>query len=126
MTNRQLAWHAMRLTLGLNILLHGLVRLPHLGAFVDGLVKMFADTPLPVAMVIPFGYVLPVAEAILGALLIVGRGLRYTVLAGMALMAVLEFGTALRSDWSTLSLQLGYSAIYALLLYCAPEPDRQG
>ena len=45
--DRQLAYGILRLTLGVNILLHGLVRLPHLASSADSLVQAFAKTPLP-------------------------------------------------------------------------------
>lgn len=121
MTDKRLAWHALRLTLGLNILLHGLTRLPTLSAFAAGMAKQFSDTPLPEPLVVAFGYVLPVLEAVLGTALLSGKKARYSLLAGMALMAVLQFGTALRSDWATLSLQLGYSVVYFILLYTNQE-----
>jgi len=35
--DRRLAYPILRLTLGVNILLHGLVRLPQLASFADGL-----------------------------------------------------------------------------------------
>src|SRR5260370_8490891 len=52
--DRRLAYLMLRFMLALSILMHGLVRLPHLSAFADGLVKLFAETPLPPAMVSPF------------------------------------------------------------------------
>jgi hypothetical protein len=49
--DRRLAFAFLRFTLGLNPLMHGAVRLPILSAFVAGLVKEFAKTPLPVVVV---------------------------------------------------------------------------
>ena len=37
--DRKLAYVMLRFTLGLSILMHGIVRLPHLSAFADGMVK---------------------------------------------------------------------------------------
>ena len=42
--DRKLAYLMLRFTLGLNILMHGFVRMPHLSAFADGMVKLFAET----------------------------------------------------------------------------------
>ena len=42
--DRRLAYLLLRLTLGINILLHGAVRLPALGAFAEGMVQEFADS----------------------------------------------------------------------------------
>jgi hypothetical protein len=43
--DRRLAFAFLRSTLGLNILMHGAVRLPIMSAFVGGLVKEFAKNP---------------------------------------------------------------------------------
>jgi len=57
--DRRLAYLLLRLTLGINILLHGAVRLPALGAFAEGMVQQFTDTPLLAVAVRLFGLVLP-------------------------------------------------------------------
>jgi thiosulfate dehydrogenase (quinone) large subunit len=96
--------------------MHGLVRLPHLNAFADGLVKQFGETPLPALMVRPFAIVLVFLEAIVGLLLLLGLRTRAALILGSAAIAALVFGTALRSDWNTLAIQLLYAAVYAALL----------
>ena len=114
--DRKLAYLVLRFTLGLSVFMHGLVRLPHLNAFADGLVKTFSDTPLPTLLVRPFALVLVFVEAIVGLLVLLGLWTRGALLVGSAPMAALIFGTALRSDWNTLAIQLLYAAIYAVLL----------
>jgi thiosulfate dehydrogenase [quinone] large subunit len=114
--DRKLAYLVLRCTLGLSIFMHGLVRLPHLRAFADGLVKLFGDTPLPALLVRPFALVLVFVEAIVGLLVLLGLWTRVALIVGSAAMAALIFGTALRSDWNTLAIQLLYAAIYAALL----------
>jgi thiosulfate dehydrogenase (quinone) large subunit len=114
--DRRLAYLLLRLTLGINMLLHGAVRLPALGAFAAGMVQQFADTPLPAMAVCLFGLVLPFMETAIGLLLIVGLWTRWTLVAGGLLIAALVFGTALRSDWEALSIQMLYAIIYSLLL----------
>ena len=114
--DRRLAYLLLRLTLGINILLHGAVRLPALGAFAEGTVQQFADTPLPAVTVCLFGLVLPFLETAIGLLLTVGLWTRWALVAGGLLLAALVFGTALRSDWQTLSIQMLYAIIYYLLL----------
>ena len=49
--NFELAFVLGRLLLGLNFLLHGLVRLPKLEVFRAGIVKEFAAAPLPPGLV---------------------------------------------------------------------------
>lgn len=114
--DRKLAYLILRCTLGLSILMHGLVRLPHLGAFADGLVKLFVETPLPAAMVGPFAVSLVFVETIVGLFILLGLWTRWSLLLGALTMAALVFGTALRSDWNTLAIQMLYAFIYAALI----------
>jgi thiosulfate dehydrogenase (quinone) large subunit len=62
--DRRLAFAFLRITLGLNILMHGAVRLPILSVFVAELVKEFAKTPLPAAVVKAFAYSLPFEQGL--------------------------------------------------------------
>jgi thiosulfate dehydrogenase [quinone] large subunit len=112
----KLAYLMLRFTLGLAILMHGIVRLPHLRAFADGMVKQFAETVLPAAVVRPFALSLVFAEAMIGSLLLLGLWTRWSLLLGGVLISALVFGTALRSDWDTLAIQMLYALIYAALL----------
>ena len=114
--DRKLGYLVLRFTLGLSILMHGLVRLPHLQAFADDLVKMFGDTPLPATLVRPFGFGLVFVETAVGLLVLLGLWTQEALLVGSAAMAALIFGTALRSNWETVAIQLLYAAIYAALL----------
>jgi thiosulfate dehydrogenase (quinone) large subunit len=114
--DRKLGYLVLRLILGMSIFMHGLSRLPHLQEFADGLVKMFADTPLPAMLVRPFGLGLVFVEAAVGLLLLLGLWTQEALLVGSAVMAALVFGTALRSDWNIVAIQLLYAVIYAVLL----------
>jgi len=114
--DRRLAYTILRLTLGVNILLHGLVRLPQLASFADGLVQAFAKTLLPPQAVRLFAFILPFAETLAGLLLIPGLWTRLALVGGGLLIIALVFGTALRSDWDTLGIQMIYAAVYYLLL----------
>ena len=112
----KLAYTILRFTLGVNLLIHGVVRLPALGAFADGLVKLFAETPLPAFLVRPFAIGLTIEETATGLLLIAGLWTRWALVIGGLAIAALVFGTALRSDWNTVGIQMLYAAIYAALL----------
>jgi thiosulfate dehydrogenase [quinone] large subunit len=114
--DQRLTYLLLRLTLGINILLHGVVRLPALGAFAEGTVQQFADTPLPAVAVRLFGLLLPFLETAIGLLLTIGLWTRWALVASGLLIAALVFGTALRNDWETLSIQMLYAIIYYLLL----------
>lgn len=119
-----IAFLLLRLTLGLNICMHGLSRLAAGPAtFANSLAPMFQNTPLPAWSVHIFGLILPWAEAILGFLLLIGFCTRFVLVLGSLLILVLTFGTTLRQDWSTAGVQLTYAAVYAALLALARWND---
>src|SRR5208282_5691939 len=70
--DRKLGYFVLRFSLGLSIFMHGVARLPHLGAFAEGLVRLFADTPLPALLVRPFAVGLVFVETIVGLLVLLG------------------------------------------------------
>ena len=76
----------------------------------------FTETPLPMPMVWWFLAVLPFIEAVIGFLMIVGLKTRWALLGGGLLMAVLVFGTAIRSDWNALGTQMIYVFCYYFLI----------
>jgi thiosulfate dehydrogenase (quinone) large subunit len=116
--DRGLAYGIFRLTLGINILIHGLGRLFGFGAeeFATQTSAAFTHVPLPHSAVYAFLVVLPFVEAILGALMVVGLFTRWALTLGGLLIAVLVFGTALRGDWSIVGIQMVYAIIYYFLL----------
>jgi len=63
-----------------------------------------------------FAFVLPFAETLVGLLLTLGLWTRLALVSGGLLIIALVFGTALRTDWDTLGIQMIYAAIYYLLL----------
>jgi thiosulfate dehydrogenase (quinone) large subunit len=114
--DRAIAYAMLRFTLGLDILMHGLVRLPHLSAFAEATAKLFVNTPLPAFTVRLFALGLVFVETAVGLLLLLGLWTRSALLLGALTMAALVFGTALRSDWNMLAIQMLYALIYAVLL----------
>jgi thiosulfate dehydrogenase [quinone] large subunit len=119
-----LAFLLLRLTLGLNICMHGASRLAAgPAAFANSLVPMFQNTALPAWSVHIFGLILPWAEAILGFLLLIGFCTWFALVCGALLILVLTFGTTLHQDWSTAGVQLIYAAVYAALLALARWND---
>ena len=90
--DQNLAYALARIGLGLNIALHGLVRLPHLAGFAAGLRPEFAPTFLPGSLVEVTGYAIVIGEAVIGLLVLFGLWLRPALVAGMLLMLLLEFG----------------------------------
>jgi thiosulfate dehydrogenase [quinone] large subunit len=125
--DRRLAYALARIGLGLNIALHGLVRLGHIGAFAASLRTEFAPTILPGPLVEIAGYGIVLAEACIGVLVLLAIRLRTALVGGTLLMMLLEFGTCLRQDWGAAGIQLIYLGFYAVLLatleYSRRPPD---
>jgi thiosulfate dehydrogenase [quinone] large subunit len=111
------AYALLRLIIGIDMFLHGMTRISSgVEKFAGTMVTEFQATFLPAGLVHAFGVTLPFVEALVGALLILGLFTRLAVILGSLVMAALVFGTALRSDWNTIGLQLIYAALYYLLL----------
>jgi thiosulfate dehydrogenase [quinone] large subunit len=118
MLDGQLAYLLFRLTLGINILVHGAGRIfgPGAEAFASTTAAEFSKTPLPAGMVHAFLIVLPFAELVLGTLTTLGLFTRWALALGGLMIATLVFGTAMRSDWNTVGVQMIYAITYYLLL----------
>ncbi len=116
--DRQLAYAVFRLTLGINILVHGAGRIfgPGAEAFASTTAVEFSKTALPSGMVHAFLIVVPFAELVLGVLTTLGLFTRWALTLGGLLIAALVFGTAMRSDWNTVGVQMIYAIAYYLLL----------
>jgi thiosulfate dehydrogenase [quinone] large subunit len=114
--DRALARALLRLSIGVNLLLHGLVRLPMLGKFADGMERDFSATILPAALVRTFASSLPFVELAVGILLTIGLWQRATLTAATLLMMALIFGTALQQHWDTVTQQMLYVFLYSALL----------
>jgi thiosulfate dehydrogenase [quinone] large subunit len=113
-----IAYTILRISFGLNFMLHGLSRLltDH-AKFVAYVNQYFEHTPLmPRAFLVPFATVLPPVEAALGCLLVVGFLTRSSLIFGGLTMTALVFGTNLAQDWNNAGLQLIYCFMFYYLL----------
>jgi thiosulfate dehydrogenase (quinone) large subunit len=118
LADRRLAYAIFRLTLGLNIYIHGSGRILR-GVQQNFVVKyesQYATTILPVPVAHVALTMIPYIEAVIGALLFIGLWTRWALAAGGLLMLVLVFGTAIRQDWNALFIQMLYALIYFVLL----------
>jgi thiosulfate dehydrogenase [quinone] large subunit len=131
------AYALLRVTLGLNIAMHGIVRWANgLTGFAASLVAMFQKLPLPTCSVYGFGLALPVLESLIGIAVLLGLLTRQSLIAGMVIILSLIFGSTLHQDWQVAGLQMVYSLIYAVLLAgarfnrysldCFPSRPRKG
>ena len=75
MNANQLAQLVMRIGLGINMLMHGLVRIPKLVGFVGKTAAGFANTILPDVLTRAFLYGLPFVELASGILILLGGSL---------------------------------------------------
>jgi thiosulfate dehydrogenase [quinone] large subunit len=114
-----IAYGILRLSFGVNIMLHGLSRLlAGQAGFLAYLNHYFEKTPLMPRGFLPiFGTILPPVEAAVGLLLLLGLATRFSLISGALVMTVLVFGTNLAQDWNVAGLQLIYCFLYYYLLH---------
>ncbi len=115
-TNNQQVCLLMRLFLGVMFLSAALMKL-HTGipTFVEGLVKGFQHTMLPVALVEGYGYVLPVVELVLGITLLLGMFTEAMLAVSSVTLLSLFFGM-----WASAKADVAcYNAVYLLINLCA-------
>ncbi len=116
LTNNQLAFFLARITIGINLLIHGLVRIPKLQQFAEGLTKGFENSYLPQFLVSAFAHCLPFIEFLLGLCLILGLKTRLAAALGAVLIAVLIFGSGLKEDWTAVGSQMVYALFFFFLI----------
>jgi thiosulfate dehydrogenase (quinone) large subunit len=113
-----IAYTTFRLALGIDEILHGVTQLflASLSTFLNTTQTLFQSTPLPVWQVRSFATVAPIAELIIGILLIVGLWTHWALTLGAVLMLGIIFGTGMRGDWQIVFLQLFYSLAFSVTL----------
>lgn len=116
-TNQQLAYAFLRITMGINFFCHGAVRLPKIPKFRDGLVETFKNSLLPEPLVYGFGTILPIAEFLIGVLLIIGLYTKQALSAGAITMIILIFGSCMIEKFDNAGGQMLYAFMYFFLLF---------
>ncbi|WP_343693238.1 DoxX family membrane protein [Chitinophaga sp.] len=111
-----LSFLLLRLVAGVSLFGHGLVRLPKLAGFSQWMTGAFAKSMLPQSLVMPFSYVLPIAEFTIGLLLIVGLFTSKAILAGTIVMLLLILGTCMIENWEALPSQMIHAVVLIVLL----------
>ncbi len=99
----------LRLPIAISLLGHGLVRIPKLHTFSEWMVTTMEKSMIPKLVIVPFGYVLPIVEAILGILLLINFKIKYTLYSALVLMSILIFGSCSIENWSAIEAQLLHS-----------------
>lgn len=115
MKKENIAYLLCKLPIGLSFLGHGLVRIPKLQKFAEGMQHSFEETLLPAALVQPFALLLPFIELLLGLFLIIGIKPKITSIAGSILICILIFGCSFLENWQAVFIQMFYGAYLSVL-----------
>jgi thiosulfate dehydrogenase [quinone] large subunit len=116
-SDASIAYAILRLTLGVNIGLRGLVRIAHgPAAFAQGIVKQMEVTILPPFAVHAFALTLVWVESAVGLLLILGLQTRLSLIVGGLMMTALTFGTMQIENFQNAWLQLTYALVFFVVL----------
>jgi thiosulfate dehydrogenase [quinone] large subunit len=115
-TNAQLAFFLLRIGLGVNFFLHGLVRMDHLVEFANGVGSGFQETMMPVTIARGYAFFIPFFELIIGALLILGIKVRAALFTGGLFMITLIAGKCIQQDWSAVGTQMVYLLVFYFLI----------
>lgn len=117
-STQQIAVSLLRFALGVNIFIHGVVRLgPNYQKFIDWTTGLFKEAPLPDFAVVAFAHSIPILETLIGILLILGLFTVPALVAGTLLMISLMAGMCLIQNWEIVGIQMIYILIYTALLF---------
>jgi thiosulfate dehydrogenase [quinone] large subunit len=111
-----LAYLLIRLSIGVSMFGHGLVRLPKLSVFAKHIVDSFKNSILPEVLTTPFAYTIPIVEFLVGILLILGLFTKQALIVGCVLMVALVFGSTMIENWGIIDSQLIHALIFSGLL----------
>lgn len=118
MDHKELAFLVTRISLGVNFLMHGLVRLPKLQEAAAGMTKMYQDTIIGFEPLITgYVYALTIAEALLGLAILIGFKTKYALAACSLTLTTLIFGSCIKENWSAVGTQMVYVVLVYLLLW---------
>lgn len=124
-STQQIAVSLLRFALGVNILIHGIVRLgPNYQKFIDWTTGLFKEAPLPDFAVVAFAHSIPILETLIGILLILGLFTVPALVAGTLLMISLMAGMCLIQNWEIVGIQMIYILIYTALLFVLPNNNK--
>ena len=100
MYKTRLGYLVARCLMGLNLLMHGAVRLPKLEAWSTGTAETFAHTFLPPRLVLLTAILIPCVELLVGICLFLGLFTRFGIMLGWLLIFTLMFGSSLLEEWA--------------------------
>ena len=118
MSNQVLAYTMFRLFMGLNMFMHGAVRLgPNYEGFIIWTQSVFADSWLPMWLVTLEARLIPGVEIAVGVLLLLGFKTRIALIVAIVLMATLVFGMNVVQNWELVNRHVIYVIAFYLLLH---------
>lgn len=118
LTDKQWGYVTLRLTLGVNMLMHGLSRIVSGPvAFADKTAAEFESGMLPVPLARLFLLAVPYIELVIGVLMVLGLQTRLSLVAGGFLITLLTFGVTSNQNWSAAGAQVPYAIAFFILLY---------
>ncbi|MFC4165522.1 DoxX family membrane protein [Epilithonimonas zeae] len=117
MKDFKMTYFFLRLPIAISLLGHGLVRLPKLETFSNWMVTSMDKSAIPSFIIVPFSYILPIVEFLIGLSLLIGFQTKYTIYSGLVLMSILILGSASIENWSAIEAQLLHSVYLGGLLW---------
>jgi thiosulfate dehydrogenase [quinone] large subunit len=118
MNDKQLAYLLFRFFMGVNMFMHGAVRLgDNYGKFISWVQGLYIETWLPTWLVTLEARMIPGVEVAIGVLLLLGYQTRWAIAAGMILMTTLLCGMVILEDWELVSRHLIYALSFYVLLH---------
>ena len=90
----------------------------------DSMLERFGDTFIPQFLLVPYVYVLPYAEILCGALLIVGLFSRPAILFACALLVSLAFGLFVDQNGDTAAKVINYLLVTSVALWFISRDNR--
>lgn len=116
MYKTRLGYLVARCLMGLNLVMHGAVRLPKLESWSTATAETFAHTFLPPRLVLLTAILIPCVELLVGICLLLGLFTRIGIILGWLLIFTLMFGSSLLEEWGNVFNQNLYG-LYLVGLY---------
>jgi thiosulfate dehydrogenase [quinone] large subunit len=115
--HREIAYALLRITLGIVFLFSGIEKFrAGVGNVAGSMLQQFSGK-LPAVLVQPFVYVLPFAETILGALIVLGLFTSLTLSFSGLLLVALTFGTVMLGEFPVVAHNTQYALVNFVLLW---------
>lgn len=117
MNDKVLAFTLLRLFMGLNMFMHGAVRLgENYSTFIQWTQGVFADTWIPSWLITVEAALIPPVEITIGVLLFLGFKTRFALILAVGLLATLVFGMNVVQDWELVFRHVVYVFVFSYMM----------